>query len=386
MTKTEYSIRYEISKGTNTSTMSDLRGGVHSVMMDKKVEGWRCGMPKSKGKQGSSQQPSRKKKPQKYDSSLKDWVEQQAQEILPVLLPGAVYETTLNVEAIRSPMRADKVFKILYCGEEHVLHIEFETGSDGDLPSRLLIYNAVLYRDHKLPVITIVVYPFPVEEAVPPLCIKSDGKELLTFHFRTLPLYSLDAERFVQEQRTCMYPILPVMNGVRAKLIAQVMQELAERYRESETTLAQQFAWMRILLDRTGTIDPVERELIEEELTMFDKLWDESPRVQRTKRKAREEAREEAQKEAQQQVEQERLRLQQEFEKARQDQEVKTRRSALVSVTRARFPKLTSFARQHVEQFDTPEALDLLIQQVAAAPDANTVRVLLNPSPEEVHE
>ena len=155
-------------------------------MIKEKVEGWWWNMPQSKGKQ-----PSRKKKPQKYDTSLKDWIEQQAPDILPVLLPGTVYEKTLNVEVSRSMMRADKVFKILYYGEEHILHLEFETKSDGDLRSRLLVYNSVLYRDYKIPVMTIVVYPFPVEQAESPLCIKSNGKEILTFNFRILPLFTL---------------------------------------------------------------------------------------------------------------------------------------------------------------------------------------------------
>src|SRR2546429_4565932 len=104
-------------------------------------------MPRSKGKQPSD------KKPQKYDSGFKDWVEQKPQDILPVLLPGTVYEKTLNVETIPSPTRADKVFKVLYCGKEHILHLEFETGLDRELRSRLLVYNSVLYRDYKLPVI-----------------------------------------------------------------------------------------------------------------------------------------------------------------------------------------------------------------------------------------
>ena len=82
----------------------------------------------------------------------------------------------------------------------------------------------------------------------------------------------------------------------------------------------------------------------------------------------------------QQEAEEERVRLQQEH--VRVQQEVKARRSSLVSFIHARFPKLTEFARQHVEQFDTPEVLDLLIQQIAMAPDANTVRLLLNPSVE----
>lgn len=123
-------------------------------------------------------------------------------------------------------MRADRVFKVFYCGEEHVRHLEFETGTDRDLRSRLLVYNSVLYRDHKLPVITIVIYPFLVEQATSPLCIMSNGEEILTFKFRTLPLFTWEAERFVREHQTCMYPLLTAMEGVHAELISQVMQEL----------------------------------------------------------------------------------------------------------------------------------------------------------------
>ncbi len=51
---------------------------------------------------------------QPYDASFKGWISQQARAILPVLLPGAHYKRTLNVEAIRPPMRVDKVFKVRY--------------------------------------------------------------------------------------------------------------------------------------------------------------------------------------------------------------------------------------------------------------------------------
>lgn len=36
-----------------------------------------------------------------YDTTLKDIVKQQVRDILPVLLPGAIYEATINVELIR---------------------------------------------------------------------------------------------------------------------------------------------------------------------------------------------------------------------------------------------------------------------------------------------
>jgi len=144
---------------------------------------------------------------------------------------------------------------------------------------------------------------------------------------------------------------------------------------------------------------PLEKDWIEERLKMFDKLWDESPRVQKMKKQFREEtevermrlkkeAEEERmrlQQEAEEErvrLQQERVRLQQEMEKARVEQEVEIRRSLLVRVIRARFPSLTEFVQQQVGRFDRSEVLDLLTQQVAVAPDANTVRLILSPSVE----
>lgn len=49
-----------------------------------------------------------------YDTTLKDLVKQQARDILPILLPGVVYEDTINIELVRPTIRADKAFKVKY--------------------------------------------------------------------------------------------------------------------------------------------------------------------------------------------------------------------------------------------------------------------------------
>src|SRR5260370_17198124 len=92
----------------------------------------------------------------------------------------------VNNLIVRSTMRADKVFKVIYNGEDAILEIEFESGTDSDLPSRLLIYNAVLYQQHKLPVITILVYPFPVPLPESPLQVAIGANIIFTFHFQML--------------------------------------------------------------------------------------------------------------------------------------------------------------------------------------------------------
>jgi hypothetical protein len=112
----------------------------------------------------------------------------------------------------------------------------------------------------------------------------SNEEEILTFKFRTLSLFTWEAEPFVQEHQACMYPLLPAMDGVHAELISQVMQELTELYREDQASLAQQFTWMSILLERTDTVKEPEKSRIKERLSMFDQLWNESPRVQQIQR------------------------------------------------------------------------------------------------------
>ena len=67
-------------------------------------------------------------------------------------------------------------------------------------------------------------YPFRITKAVPPLHVP----KILTFHFKTLALFELDAEDFVRQHHACMYPLVPTMNNVHANLIDQVIQELKE--------------------------------------------------------------------------------------------------------------------------------------------------------------
>jgi len=299
------------------------------------------------------QKPSLNNLPQVYDSSLKTWISEQVPDILPVLLPGAEYEATLNIEVIRPPMRVDKVFRILYHRKEYILHLEFEVKYDQYLKHRLLVYNAVLHHDHNLPVITIVMYPFRVKMAVSPLRIP----DILTFRFRTLALFELDAEKFVRQHHTAMYPLLPTMKNVHERLIDQVVQELVELYREDEVALSQQIVWLKLLLERTDTVPPLEKEKIKERLSMFDQLFEESPMIQQLREKY----------------------LEQGIQKKSRE-ELQRLQRMLVNLVQTKYPDLSEFAQQQANHFNNPDILELLIQQVMAAPDANTARWLLTSS------
>ena len=284
----------------------------------------------------------REQQPQVYDSTLKEWIQQQPADIIPVLLPGAIYQETLNIEVIRPTFRADKVFRVLYEDEEQILHIEFESGSDNSMASRLLVYNSVLYHEHQLPVISIIVYPFRTKLAQSPLDIKTKRGNITTFNFKTLPLFTLEAEQFIQEHVSCMYPLLPTMRGTNAALIQKALDELATLYREDEIALSQQLIWMEIFLARTDTVAQPEKYKIQEKLDMYDKLWEENPKIQRIR--AESEAKGEA--------------------KGRVEGKVEALQGALVTIIEVRFPALSDLAKRQVLRIQQPDALNLLLQQI----------------------
>ena len=201
-----------------------------------------------------------------------------------------------------------------------------------------------------MPVISIIVYPFRTTMAESPLVIKSGKKNIITFEFEKLPFFLEEAEYYVREHIISMYPVLPTMKGSNHVLMKQAMDELAALYREDEVSLAQQFVWMELLLERTETIAPPEKAEIQKELKMYDPLWENHPKVKRIRAESEAEG------------------------------EIKALRGVVVTIVRTRFPALAELAQQKVVQINKPEILNYLIEQITAEPDEAVVRALLRPT------
>jgi hypothetical protein len=291
---------------------------------------------------------------QQYDTTFKDWIRKAAPDVLPLFLPGAVYEDTLDIEIIKPAMRADKVFKIRFPEQdrEYIANVEFESGTDPYITSRLLVYNAVLYHDHHLPVISMIVYPFQTTMAESPLVV-SDGKmNIITFDFQRLALFRENAEHYVREHIVSMYPLLPTMQGADHVLLKRAMDELADLYRGEEGTLAEQFVWMELLLERTGTISVREKKEIQKELKMYNSLWENHPKVKE---------------------------LRAEMAESAAKGEIKAAQRMLVGVTTARFPALAELVQQEAAKMTNVGAIELLVQKVATAASEDIARWLLTP-------
>jgi len=294
-----------------------------------------------------TRQKRRKKPSQVYDTTLKGFMQQQVPDLLPVLLPGATYQETLDVERIKPTMRADRVYKIMYRGQLHIVDVEFQTCDDEHMISRLLAYHAILYHEYQIPVISLIIYLFRAQMVQSPWNEMSGDDTLLTFHFLVLPLFLLDAEYYVREHIVCMYPLLPTMRGASHELIGKAMDELAEVCHD-EGILSEKFIWMEVLLDRTDTIDPQEKIEIQRRISMYEQLWAKNPKIKQIKIQAKKEGK------------------------------LEEKRKSIIEIVEARFPDLTELATQRVRKMADLEELRQLMKQLAAAPDEAMARGVLD--------
>jgi hypothetical protein len=87
---------------------------------------------------------------------------------------------------------------------------------------------------------------------------------------------------------------------------------------------------------------------------MFEELWENSPTIQRMRKQYLMEGIQEGRKEG-----------------------LWALQRSLVNVVRVRYPELATFAQQQVSHLDKTDTLELLIERVTAAPNADAVRKLL---------
>jgi len=176
---------------------------------------------KTKEPQSTVQDEEQQNQSQIYDTSMKELVDRQVKDIVPVLLPGAIYKSTLNIEIVKPVMRTDKAYIIMYKGREHILHLEFESGSNLRMGARMSAYNSVLHLEYNLPVISILIYLFKTKIVVSPFMVEGGDGTITTFNFYVIPLFLLEAKRYVREHITCMYPLIPTIKGATHRFCKQ---------------------------------------------------------------------------------------------------------------------------------------------------------------------
>ena len=287
-----------------------------------------------------------------YDISMKSLLKEDAAEIIPQLLPGATLLEALDIEVVRTPMRTDRVYRIHYRGRPHILEVEFQASADERMALRLLVYHVDLLYDYNLPVISLVVYLFKTTVVEPPFKEMSGSEELLSFKYRNVSLWTLDAQQYVAEHALCMYVLLPAMRNANASLILQAIEELLEYYRDRESQLARRLLWLSIFLRRAEALPAADKQRVKERINMFDELFEQDEFVRKQRA------------------------LGEEMGFARG--EAQASRRILVHIVRSRFPALAELAQHKAERMNQVAAIEEITVLLATISDEAIAREILS--------
>jgi hypothetical protein len=170
-----------------------------------------------------------------YDRTLKAIFGEQAEEVIPCLIPGArlredLLKDELNVEINRTTLSIDLGYGILYKGKITTLNLEEQSSKDEDLLPRMLEYAIHLYRKYKKrPVLSVGLFLFKCKVPEIPFQIICDEDEVcIEFRPIIICMWEMDPELVVKRGQRCLYHLLATMNQPSVDLLKQALREMHE--------------------------------------------------------------------------------------------------------------------------------------------------------------
>jgi predicted transposase YdaD len=167
-----------------------------------------------------------------YDNLCKTLIESNPQPFLRWLLGKTFSENTESVQVFKTelsvePIRADFV-SFLQVGSQ-ILHIEFQTVGDRDMPLRMLDYYVRLYRLHRCPIQQIVIF---LQEANSPL-VRLDRfeSENISYHYRAIRLWEEDPTLMLGDLILLPFAIL-----ARSPQPEEILRTVAEKLENIKST------------------------------------------------------------------------------------------------------------------------------------------------------
>lgn len=312
-----------------------------------------------------------RKRQQIYDNTLKALFGDEAAEIIPRILPHTQVISEQNIEIDRTKLKADLVYYTTYRGTPTILNMELQTKAEKHLEHRLLQYHVGLHAKHELPVVSLLIYPFKTKVQRPPYEEKIAGEVCLTFQYKILCLWEMDAELFVRDHVVCMYTLLPAMRGANAPLLKQALQEMAQHYTRGQ--LGHHLIRFRNIMERATTMSEQDKREVEEDLDMlyeYDEFIDDNPHVQKRMTKSWEKGLEEGLEKG--------LLKGEEYGK-KMGERFALRQLAL-DVVQSSFPDLLELARERIDRISDAPALHKLILQLMRINEQETMRRYLEHS------
>ena len=172
-------------------------------------------------------------------------MEANKQDLVSLLLPGAMFERELNTEMQSRILEADLLYVVNWNGVEVIMHVEFQKRRDGNMGRRLWEYNAQATIISGLPVCSFVIYLQRDGNVVesPYDIVRPSGRAIHLFFFDTVKLWEIPGDFLKQEGIEGLLPLLPLMqDGVHHEVVNDMIVSLNNAGKSDLLPLAYAFA------------------------------------------------------------------------------------------------------------------------------------------------
>src|SRR5215469_5066966 len=285
-----------------------------------------------------------------WDESLKKLVQADPQAFVSWFVPDASFTGARPHELKHWTLEVDALLEVQVNGQDMLLHLEFQTYNDPEMAERLLRYNVLARSEHRLPVLSCVIYLLGSGEAsTSPLSwMLPTEQEVLRFHYQSIALKALLPEGVIRTGLTGLLPLLPLTkNGARREIVETMFSRLLAAKKIELVPIGYTLASLAFSRENPGDQDWLFRRFHE----MHDILR-ETPIYQEILKEGREEG----------------------LEQGLQRGQLEALRQAVGERVVERFPRLVRLTKKQVVLIEDPEVLRYLLVKVSVAQSAEEAR------------
>ena len=175
------------------------------------------------------------------DQGAKAIIQLRPADFIKKILPDAEYLGPLETDVATEPQLVlDTLYRIRYHGIDCAIDLEIQATYDKDMPQRMFEYGSSGMRVHKLPTISVVLWP-QRGGTVPasPYGIRVDHILIGTWHVYNMRMQDFSASDMLTSGPLGLLPFVPFMGGANEQLAEQAMRRVKEQATEDEAeTLA----------------------------------------------------------------------------------------------------------------------------------------------------
>ena len=272
-----------------------------------------------------------------WDDSLKKLVYADPQAFVNWIVADAHFTGERPYELKHWTLEVDALLEVKVNGQDMLLHLEFQTYHDPEMDERLLRYNVLARSEHKIPVLSCVIYLIKDGEAPssPLSWSLPSGQKVLEFHYQSIELGALSPGDLLQSDQPGLLPLLPLTKGgARREIVESMFSGLLAARKIELIPIGYTLASLAFSRENRAEQDWLLRRFHE----MHDMLR-ETPIYQEILKEGREEG-------------------------------LEALRRAIVDVIAQRFPKLARLAKKQVVIVEDPELLRQVLVKVSVVQSA----------------